>query len=456
MSARVAVIICNYNKRDYLLRCIQSVLESSCRDFDLYVVDNHSSDGSPDAVVSAYGTRCTLIRNDVNKGGAGGFNAGLRATLDRRYEYVYLLDNDVVLDPDAMQELVDYLDRNPQTAAAGSKLYVLEHPDQIQEMGADIDWEKFHVKPHFKGSMDHASLPDVMFCDYVPACSVMARTGVLREVGLMDEQFFIYWDDIEWFYRMRLRGYQIAALGRSKVWHKMGAADRTTTFPTYYFWRNKIHFFSKYLEEQRLPHFAERLTRDIFNAVFFSSYKGQWKTVQTVLMAVNDALKRIRGKAPEARIMEREPQQSVLESIVGSRDRIAIIDCANLKVLRDIVNRFSAINPDASIALVAREQDRAVLTEQFESYTILPDVPKDSQWFICQAVEHVLDVRNRLSQQVDLYVDPYWNTIHSEQDIRMMQSYEPAFEAYDKIYRPVLEAGLRDLRKELETEAIPR
>jgi len=97
-----------------------------------------------------------------------------------------------------------------------------------------------------------------------------------------------------------------------------------------------------------------------------------------------------------------------------------------------------------------------VLTEQFESYTILPDVPKDSQWFICQAVEHVLDVRNRLSQQVDLYVDPYWNTIHSEQDIRMMQSYEPAFEAYDKIYRPVLEAGLRDLRKELETEAIPR
>lgn len=455
MMKKTAVVICNWNKQEDVIQCIESVMASTY-EADVIVVDNASTDQSVQAIKVRFGSKVTLIENERNIGGAGGFNTGLRWVLDRPYEYVHLLDNDVVLDPGAIQALIGYLERNPDVAAAGSKLYVMDQPDQLQEMGALIDWEGCHINPHYKGVIDNGELPDMIDCDYVPACSVMIRLNVLREIGLMDESFFIYWDDIEWFFRMKRRGYRVVSLGSSKAWHKMGAADRTTTFPTYYFWRNRVHFFAKYLSAEQVPHFAEQLSREMFNAVFFSSYKGQWKTAQTVLLAVNDALKIVRGKAPEGRIMEREPLPATLEQIVLSRNQVAVKNSANLKVLRDVVNRISAVHPDAKIVLVSDSPERAGLRGQFKALDVLSEVPDGPEWLVCEAVDHILDVRHLYSPRVDLYIDQYGNTVQSERDIRMLNSYDAVFRTYDMVYRPVLEAGIRDLREALGPEAALR
>ncbi len=83
---KIGIVICNYNKKEYVVNCIQSVLESKTDDFDIYVVDNASTDGSVEAVREQYGEQVTLLVNSENLGGSGGFNTGIRKVLEEDYE----------------------------------------------------------------------------------------------------------------------------------------------------------------------------------------------------------------------------------------------------------------------------------------------------------------------------------------------------------------------------------
>ena len=125
---RVGAVICNFNKKEDVLNCIQSVLESKYTDYDLYVVDNASSDGSAEAIREKYGSQVTVLVNAENLGGSGGFNTGLRKALEKGYEYLYCLDNDVLVDENAMGELVEFLDAHPDSGMAGSRVYRSQIP----------------------------------------------------------------------------------------------------------------------------------------------------------------------------------------------------------------------------------------------------------------------------------------------------------------------------------------
>lgn len=102
----IGVVICNYNKKDFVLQCVQSVLESKEKNFDIYVVDNASSDGSAEALKKAYGNRITVIENKENLGGSGGFNTGLRIVRDKGYSYFMCLDDDAAVDENALSVFI--------------------------------------------------------------------------------------------------------------------------------------------------------------------------------------------------------------------------------------------------------------------------------------------------------------------------------------------------------------
>lgn len=101
----IGVVICNYNKKDFVLQCVQSVLESKEKNFDIYVVDNASSDGSAEALKKAYGNQITVIENKENLGGSGGFNTGLRIVRDKGYSYFMCLDDDAAVDENALSAI---------------------------------------------------------------------------------------------------------------------------------------------------------------------------------------------------------------------------------------------------------------------------------------------------------------------------------------------------------------
>lgn len=336
---QVSIVICNWNKKDYVLKCIDSVKKQSYASYDLLVVDNASTDGSVEAIKAAY-PDVLVLQNEFNKGGAGGFNTGLRYSLEQdKYKYIYLLDNDVILDTDALHHLVKSMEEEPLLGVAGSKLYIMDIPNKLQELGAWIEWDKAYIKPNKKDHYEITPVNEDYEVDYVPACSLLIRTEAVQKAGIMDEQFFIYWDDIEWQHRIGLSGYKVKAVAASKVWHKMGVVQKTSTMTTYYFWRNRLHFFNKYLAPEMRKSSLRIYFEDYFQGIFTCMLYGNKMTARSMYEAVNDAVNGKRGKAGEHQYGPLSPVKNSFVSLIENKKRICFISNEDTNAVETMAKR---------------------------------------------------------------------------------------------------------------------
>ena len=135
----------------------------------------------------------------------------------------------MLVDENAMGELVAFLDTHPDSGMAGSRVYHMENPGVIQQFGQIVDFKDYCTEAKFLGKTDADGIPDVEYSDAVAACSLMVRKSLIDEIGLMPEDNFLYWDDTEWGYRCNLAGYKVASVGSSVVLHRMGAKKRLST-----------------------------------------------------------------------------------------------------------------------------------------------------------------------------------------------------------------------------------
>jgi GT2 family glycosyltransferase len=302
---KVGIVICNYNKADKVLECIQCILEQKFTDYDLYVVDNASTDESVHKVREKYGDKVRLIVNSENLGGSGGFNTGLRAAYKEGYPYLMCVDNDAMLDENAVGNLTAFLDEHTEAGMAASKIYHLEAPDYIQQFGQIIDFDIFCTEVPHLNMVEDGTMPDYLYVDSVPACSLMIRRTTIDKIGFMPEENFLYWDDTEWCYLCNRAGMKVASVGTSKALHAMGAKkEDVNTFPTYYAWRNWIKFFSKYTPDERLEKMTETFLGSVFEVVYAGIHKGEYNKANTVMLAYDDAIHGVMGKAGDNRIFD--------------------------------------------------------------------------------------------------------------------------------------------------------
>lgn len=323
---KIGIVICNYNKREYVVNCIQSVLESKTDDFDIFVVDNASTDDSVEAVREAYGDRVTLLVNKENLGGSGGFNTGIRKVLEEGYEYLYCLDNDVLVDENAVGALADYLDAHTDTGVAGSIVYHMDHPQYVQQYGLDIDFQHFTAITHYADFFDDGTIPDVHECDTVATCSVMIRTSCIKTTDMEDN--FIYWDDMEWIYRFTLAGFRVVTIKDSVVLHKMGSNARpANTFINYYMWRNRMNFFMRYTPEEKIDAMSYRILSAVFDSLYESMYREEHNIMRTISYSFFDAIRGVRGKAAEHKILPNDANDDKLRAFLqGKRTYFLMAD----------------------------------------------------------------------------------------------------------------------------------
>lgn len=407
----IGIVICNYNKKDYLFKCIKSVFNSSINNFDVYVVDNASTDGSVDMLKKNFNDNVNIIENSKNLGGAGGFNTGIKKCLKFGYKYIMCVDNDIIFDKMAIEILYNYLENNSSTGMAGSKICTMDSPGIIQTYGAKLDFKRYRMVDCYKGYKDTPGLPEKVYSDYLPACALMVRTEVILKTGIMPEEVFIYWDDMEWGYKVNLAGYKVVALGSSKVWHN-GNSKNPTTFSKYYMWRNRIRFFAKYINVNDVEKFAVNILKEFYKQVYACNIKGETSIIKTMMFAYDDAIHNVTGKAQDYKIMERDIIENPLKNILEGKNKVLIYFNGNYEALQNTIKRIRQLKDTIKIYISLErcnvvEQD---VQNQFPGIEISDSsIEKVTEILLCN---HILELEGRYEEII--YIDGWGNIITDE------------------------------------------
>lgn len=212
MQDRVAIVVLNWNGSKDTQMCLSSLRQLNYHNYGVIVVDNGSSDDSVDRFRSDF-PEVTVIETGENRGFAGGCNLGICHALSDNADFIWLLNNDTIVDSEALRCLMDKAQEDRRIAAVGSAIYFMEEPPRLQAWGGG------HVN-FWLGRSRHflAPVPDDRV-DFITGASMLVSRQALESVGLLDGQFFMYWEDADFCFRLRKARWKLAVAGDSKIWH---------------------------------------------------------------------------------------------------------------------------------------------------------------------------------------------------------------------------------------------
>jgi hypothetical protein len=276
MSARkkVAIVIVTYNAERYLDDCFSS-LEKMRKDgleAEVIVVDNASRDRSS-ARVRAEWPWARLIENRENLGFAGGNNVGMRLALEAGADYVYLLNQDTEADPAFLVEAVKVAEADERIGAVQSLLLLSPDKDRINSTGNAIHFLGFGYCLDYRrpaSSFRHAGLREIA---YASGAGVLYRAAALAKAGLLDEQLFLYHEDLDLGWRIRLAGFQNVLAPHSVVYHKYEFSRSIAKY--YYMERNRYVVLFKNLRAWSLLVLAPWLLLSEA-ALLVAAVRGGW------------------------------------------------------------------------------------------------------------------------------------------------------------------------------------
>lgn len=221
---KIGVIIVTYNAMKWIRACLDSLKNQTYSDYTVYVIDNNSADETSKVVTKDY-PWVSFIENDENKGFAGGNNVVIKKALEEGCQYVVLLNQDTIVEENFIEAGVEMLQpknvgfvspkllykENRETWWVGSKVYrgmeLLKRPlFQVAE----------HVSKKVK---DEGQFEGVYETDYIPGTSLFTKREVLEKIGLLDEDFFMYSEDLDWSLRAKAAGYILLYFSSTTVLH---------------------------------------------------------------------------------------------------------------------------------------------------------------------------------------------------------------------------------------------
>lgn len=314
-SAKILIIIVTWNKKDYVIDLLKSLSSLSFprNQLDILVIDNASNDGTVQALKLQFDD-IQIIENEENIGGTGGFNTGLAWAFEQpgsQYDFLWLLDNDVVVHRDALTHLVSELEGNPDVAVAGSTMMQLDFPWRINEMGSFVDKSSgrlifnrhYEEIPSWQGKPvqellnTEADLSEQLVCcqpsmdvDYVAAASLLIRAPMAKKAGLWMD-FFIHFDDVEWCLRIAKSGHRIVVSAKSLIWH-LSAVAKVPSWILYYDNRNILYLLEKHSDEDSV----DNTVQQILKKTLYYQLLGKNDLAELHLQAINDYEQRLMGK----------------------------------------------------------------------------------------------------------------------------------------------------------------
>lgn len=239
------VILVNYNGWKDTINCINSIKEND-KKTNIIVVDNNSTDES---IIKLKKMKdIILIKSNENLGFAGGNNIGIKYALDKKAKYVMLLNNDTEIEKNAITVLKEKLDADSSLGIVGSRIMYYDNRNLINYCGGHINWIKcLVVHDNFQKKYEN-NYKQFFYTKFITGCSMMIRTEVFDRIGLLPEEYFMYFEDADFCVNSLDNGYKLGVCTDSIIYHKESASSggSNSTFVLKWTTRNRIIFGQKY------------------------------------------------------------------------------------------------------------------------------------------------------------------------------------------------------------------
>lgn len=244
----VSIVILNWNGKEVLVDCLESVFKLDYPVHEVIVVDNGSTDGSVEMMETDYADRVHVIALEKNLGAPGGRNYGMQRVVETGVDYAFCLDNDLTIAPDAISKLIKVMDRDPKIVMAGALILHQDRPDVIFSAGHIINWTQNLVGTLGAGEKLHGQFTDIWDVDYVGSGAVLVSAGYIHDHGVFDESYIGYgYEDTEYGYRAKNLGLRVVCCADARVWHRPhSGVGRYSYRKKYLETRNAIRFIKQY------------------------------------------------------------------------------------------------------------------------------------------------------------------------------------------------------------------
>jgi len=214
-SCKVNIVILNYNGKDVLKKCLASVFRLDYPDFEVVVVDNDSKDGSLEEAKNGF-SRATFIKNEGNLGFSAGNNVGIKYSLEKQAKYVLLLNNDTEVERNMLSVLIDLMEKQKGIGIMSPRI-VRGDSEESWFSGGRIDWMR--MKTVHEEVSSEKTREGFFETGFISGCAMLIRREVFAKAGLLDEDFFLYWEDVDFSVRAQRAGFKLAVSPLSKVRH---------------------------------------------------------------------------------------------------------------------------------------------------------------------------------------------------------------------------------------------
>lgn len=239
-------VVLSWNGREMTLACLKSLQLSHYGRMRIVVVDNASTDGSAEAVRSAF-PDIPLIENSENLRWAGGNNVGIRYALEQGADYILLLNNDIEVDGEMIPRLAQAAIDLPEAGLLAPKIYYAAQPDVIWFAGGGMSLWRGQFWHDGLRKKDVGQFEEARDVDYITGCAMLIRRAVVEQIGELDERFYLYGEDVDYSLRARRAGYRLRLVPGATMRHIVSASLGSTSLRKFLIRsRSNLRLYRKY------------------------------------------------------------------------------------------------------------------------------------------------------------------------------------------------------------------
>jgi GT2 family glycosyltransferase len=300
---RVLIVLVNYNGFEYTRECINSLLNLDYPRYDIFTVDNGSNDGSGKKLAELFKGSIIYAELPINLGVTGGNNRGIEYAVSNNYDYILFLNNDTTVEPIFLSKMINASIEYGSSLIVPKIICFYDRNKLDHFVGIDVDWSTAQPFNYVPYPEDIPDLNKRIEIGVASTCCLLVPISLPKKIGMMDESYFMYYDDSDFTIRARRAGFRMVYEPESIIYHKCNMTTKNqqpSYFEFYLQLRNVYYFYRKLCDEPlKKMLFLSKTSLYIAVHLFYSLLRGNRKKFTVCCLIISDIIAKKMGAPPD-------------------------------------------------------------------------------------------------------------------------------------------------------------